>query len=509
MSKISTYNIHWKIVNFSYLWHAKGERLDSPLFSLNGLDKTKWKLRLYPRGDTSGNYIAYFLRREAVDLGPDPIEVAFELSLQAPVGCEPSSFLFTEPFAKDQAWGKHEMIKREDVFGAKNEIYLRHDDTLRAFCSLGKSNEETAKQIVSLYARTIVKVEKRAFEWNIHQFSLLEPLKRQSFSIKSGPEKLLMNLELFLDGLCCKEMINIDIIYHDPVIKYITFKFFLLDDMGKELDCGHQEFYAGDLTEGVAFNLLVTKKKLMEKKDVYLPKDVLSLHCECVFTTGVAFEGIERTHIGASTTEVTYRVVEDRQTCISDELRKALKVIHDEGLFSDMKLRASSETFSVHKNILAARSPAFRVMFERATKKNSQECVDISDFDNDTARQMILYLYTDTLDKLCWEKALKLYVAAVKYDITALKKKCTNFVKENLTPENVCKILILVNMFQDKDLKRAVQEYILHLFLGVANDKFFVTLGNCLFYHEDVDKKKTCCLLAVQPTSLESTKKGA
>ncbi|GFR12310.1 TD and POZ domain-containing protein 5 [Trichonephila clavata] len=469
MSKISAYNIRWKIVNFSYLWHAKGERIDSPLFSLNELDDTKWKLRLYPRGGTSGNYIAYFLRREAEDPGPDPIEVTFELSLQAPVGCNQSRFLFTEPFAKDQAWGKHEMIKREDVFGAKKEIFLRHDDTLTAFCSVRKNNKETTRQTVSLHARTIVKVEKRAFEWNIYQFSLLEPLQRKSFSIKSDTEKPLVNLELFLTGQCCEEMINIDISSQNPVVKYVTLKFFLLDGMGRELDCGQQEFNKSDLTEGVELNLLVTKKVLMEKKDVYLPKDVLSLHCECGFTTGIAFEGIEQTHAGFSPAEASDRVIEDRQTCISDELRKALKAIHDEGLFSDMKLRAASETFSVHKNILAARSPTFKAMFEKVTKENSQECVDISDFDNDTARQMILYMYTDTLDKLCWEKSLKLYVAAVKYGITALKNECTSFVKRNLTPENVCKILIL------------------------ANSSF---LGDCLSCHEDA-KKKTCYLPAV------------
>ncbi|GFS80039.1 TD and POZ domain-containing protein 1-like [Nephila pilipes] len=472
MGKNCEYIIHWKIMNFSYLWHEKGDRLNSPLFSLNGLDETKWKLRLYPRGDTSGNYIACFLRREVDSSSIEYIGLEFELSLQSQdsLSLYQERFLFTESFMIDQAWGKHEMNKREDVFGAEKAKFLE-DDTLTAYCRLRKCNELNV-ETVNLCARTIVKVEKGAFVWNIDQFSRLEPLQRRTLALRFNSEEHVATLELFLSGRCFEEVINIDISFHDPAIKYFTLKSFLLDGMGEELDCGHYEFVAEDLTEGTTFTLLITKKKLMEKKDIFLSKDELSLHCECAFTTGIIFEGIEKIHVGAPSVETKDRFGDGSETCSSDGLKRALKSIYDEGLFSDMELRTIHESFSVHRNILAARSPVFKAIF----KDSSQEFIHIPDLDYDVVRQMILYLYTDSLGDLNWENALKLHIAADKYEIATLKKKCASLVKEKLRTDNVCEILLLVDMFHGKDLKRDVQDYVLKHDREIFNSKDWKSL---------------------------------
>ncbi|GIY43371.1 speckle-type POZ protein [Caerostris extrusa] len=80
---------------------------------------------------------------------------------------------------------------------------------------------------------------------------------------------------------------------------------------------------------------------------------------------------------------------------------------------SDMKLRTETETFQVHAAVLSARSPVFRAMLTTDMKEKNNCCVDIPDVDNDTLRQMILYMYTDQLEylngkmQLCYTRLLR------------------------------------------------------------------------------------------------------
>ncbi|GFQ83385.1 tdpoz3 [Trichonephila clavata] len=94
-------------------------------------------------------------------------------------------------------------------------------------------------------------------------------------------------------------------------------------------------------------------------------------------------------------------------------------------------------------------------------KEKIQECVDVSDLEDDTVRRMLLYVYTDALEDLQGESALKLYAAADKYEIVTLKSKCGSFLQCNLCPNNLCEVLVLADMHGDADLKEAAQNYIL------------------------------------------------
>ncbi|GFS45248.1 TD and POZ domain-containing protein 3 [Nephila pilipes] len=74
---------------------------------------------------------------------------------------------------------------------------------------------------------------------------------------------------------------------------------------------------------------------------------------------------------------------------------------------------------------------------------------------------MLHYVYTDTIEGLHWETALKLYRAADKYEILSLKDKCCCFLKDNVRSNNVCEMLLLADLHQDKVLKRTAQDYVL------------------------------------------------
>ncbi|GFY53563.1 speckle-type POZ protein [Trichonephila inaurata madagascariensis] len=94
-------------------------------------------------------------------------------------------------------------------------------------------------------------------------------------------------------------------------------------------------------------------------------------------------------------------------------------------------------------------------------KEKIKGSVDIVDFDNDTIRRMLLYMYTDSLEDLQWKSALRLYEAADKYQILSLMEKCSAFLEDHLTSINACDALVLADRHQDNSFKEVVQNYIL------------------------------------------------
>ncbi|GIY04282.1 speckle-type POZ protein [Caerostris extrusa] len=83
-----------------------------------------------------------------------------------------------------------------------------------------------------------------------------------------------------------------------------------------------------------------------------------------------------------------------------------MKSLYSDPAMSDMRLRTETETFQVHAAVLSARSPVFRAMFTTDMKEKNNGCVDIPDIDNDTLRQLILYMYTDQLEFWSWKMQL-------------------------------------------------------------------------------------------------------
>ncbi|GFS74840.1 TD and POZ domain-containing protein 3 [Nephila pilipes] len=454
----------WKIENFSCTWHRKGQGIESPIFGVDAMEMTKWRLWLFPKGDSNEAYIAYYLKRLDNSKGPDSIEINYELSFLADNGAtlKPTIDL-KDKFEKGQGKGKRQFLARDEVFNSKH----LSNDSLTAYCRIWINGSNLGSAI--FFARTIINVEKCFFPWNIKNFSRITSSQKTTYSIKSASDDDLVTLELFLTGQCCEESINICIRTYNPNVKYFKFNSFLLDSTGSRINCGLLEFRATDFLDNGKLILLVTKKKLIEKKNVYLPNDVFSLNCECDFSTKIAFEGIERIDHGIHPSKFGIATsVEKDSSDASVGITDALRSLYSEGLFCDMKLRTSTKTFPVHKNILSARSPVFKAMFTNDMKEKNTECVDITDMNADTIHRMLFYVYTDILEDLHSESASQLYVAADKYQILSLKNKCTTFLITNLNANNVCEVLILADMHQDNYLKNSVQNYILH------NDKAII-----------------------------------
>ncbi|GBM21627.1 hypothetical protein AVEN_250730-1 [Araneus ventricosus] len=83
------------------------------------------------------------------------------------------------------------------------------------------------------------------------------------------------------------------------------------------------------------------------------------------------------------------------------------------------------------------------------------------EFTADGLEQLLLFLYTDKLENLQWESAIKLYYAGDKYVIEKLKVICASFLVDKITPSSAIELLLLADAHNDSDFKMAVEDFIL------------------------------------------------
>ncbi|GBL74154.1 hypothetical protein AVEN_231042-1 [Araneus ventricosus] len=79
--------------------------------------------------------------------------------------------------------------------------------------------------------------------------------------------------------------------------------------------------------------------------------------------------------------------------------------------------------------------------------------------ENDIVVRLLLFLYTDILEDLQWETAIKLYCLADKYQVGRLN--CSYFLIDNIKASNASDILPLSDIHQDSDLKKHMRKFIL------------------------------------------------
>ncbi|GFU07237.1 speckle-type POZ protein A [Nephila pilipes] len=406
----------WIIENFSYCWQKKGERIISPSFIVETMERTKWNLWLYPAGESDDEYINLFLHRLEDSKGSCVIKIEFEFSLiaenESPLK---STSVLNSSFGKGSNWGLPKFEKRK-IFQLQKRRYLPKD-TLTICCKIWSCTG--MKQDGRCVARTRIGIERRSFVWTVKQFS--------SLGSKMSIVNAFGNTE---------QIIEREYRFRDCLLRSLEFPFHL------------------------------TKKRLISKKDFYLPNDELILKCECAFSTENAASEIESTsygYISSLMENVSATAIgdENKKSGETNTSRETFKYLYTEQLFSDTKLKTRTQTFPAHKCILGVRSPVFRAMFTNDMREKVSECISIEDLEDDTVQRMLLYMYTDELEGLQWESARGLYAAADKYEILSLKKKCSSFLMANLCPRKACEVLILADMHSDDDLKTAVQDFIL------------------------------------------------
>ncbi|GFU04246.1 TD and POZ domain-containing protein 3 [Nephila pilipes] len=479
--------MEWSIENYIYCWHKKGEKLSSPTFSSTLMGNTKWKLHLYPSGNRSVNCIGYFLHREE-DEGPDGIEIHYTLEV---LGKDHSVLterhVSKKKFVKGGDWGFNEYEERIKVLKIVKESYLPLN-ILTIRCRMGRCDTKCIDPVL-MCAKTVISFKKRSFNWAVENFNSLHPNRRIPFTMESASKEILMKFCLFVSKGQYSDEIFIEISCFLNHFKYFILKIFLIDNGGKKSGCCELEFWYDVHKNTAIFPLRLTKNELLGNKERYLKEDVLTLKCECIFPTGISFEGVVSTDFEQTSPQTKNVFISSvpkidifkKSSDLAIGLKEDFETLRKEGTLSDIKLCTKTKSFPVHAAILSARSPVFKAMFSNEMKEKIEGSVDILDLDDDTVRRMILYMYTDALEDLEWESALLLYQAADKYQILSLKGKCLALLGNLLSVTNACEALVLADRHQDEDFKRIVQNYIVDRdeYVFISEEWKILTKNNC------------------------------
>ncbi|KAF8771503.1 TD and POZ domain-containing protein 4 [Argiope bruennichi] len=454
----------WTIVNCTDL--SLHDKVESPVFTVELMEKTKWQLVVWKDNDL----IVCCIQREQEDDGPDSIQVEFELSLLAADGSPLIEKKKEKQFSRGRYFTFRWFAKLDDVFLGRREHFLPKD-TLTIRCRMWRVGTEISKADI-YFARTLMGMERWLFDWHIKKFSSLQPGMYHVHLLEStfkGAPPMMLTLYLNEDD---GDNINIKVDRGMRIKRHygINGEISLLDNIGRPVHSIKVKRFSDSSDQSVfEFEQLFTLSKLMAAEESLLPDDVLSLRCEFEIDIGPVSSQIENySHFSPSYLEIATPESSNTAFSSGDEdsayccpLKKALKYLYEEGSFSDITLQADSQSFPVHKNVLSARSPVFRAMFKSDMKEKTVESIDIPDLDADTLQLVLLYIYTDSVKNLQWESALDLYRAADMYELLALKEKCSDFLKSNLSISNACNILTLADLHDDDDLQKTVLGFII------------------------------------------------
>ncbi|PRD22121.1 UNVERIFIED_CONTAM: Tdpoz2 [Trichonephila clavipes] len=448
----------WIIENFSYSWQNIREYISSPTFIVGQMQKTKWRLNLYPKGDEeeAKGFISFHLRRVEDCHGPESLDIHFDLSFLA----TDDSVLVTtdtvqESFSKGKCWYADKFVKCDEVLKIRRNVYLP-GNVLTARCRMWNNIQEDT-EYGHCFARTRIGVQRKLLVWNIKQFSSFQGSQSKIFSTSAGQS--MITCKFFPSSGQNSKSFIFEVCAHDQMLKTVNVRLYLVDCSRNRTECLNEEFIFTETIRTALFTLKLSKEAVLKNKNRYLPNDILQLYCEWDIITGIVLQEIEKTIYGNLLSIQDWNSTSDgfksKKIRLDSKhvLEENLETLYKENVLCDTKLKTKTGSFPAHKNILSARSPVFQKMFTNDMREKNSECVDIEDLDDGTVQRLLLYIYTATLQDLQWDSACNLYAAADKYEILSLKSECTFFLKDNLSQDNCCDLFILADLHQDEDLK--------------------------------------------------------
>lgn len=181
-----------------------------------------------------------------------------------------------------------------------------------------------------------------------------------------------------------------------------------------------------------------------------------------------AWEKIEKDNTNLATNNVKESVHKSTQTDTTthnghggEEDLKHLMLYFDKMDFGYVTLRTQNKDFIVLKAVICAASDVFTTAFDNEANENKEEIIEIADIDHETMELFVKYIHHEHLQNyiIDWKTAVKLYRSADKYLMQQLKIECTSILKESLTTDNICDLLIFSDDYANTELRQCAEEY--------------------------------------------------
>ncbi|GBN10669.1 Speckle-type POZ protein, partial [Araneus ventricosus] len=291
-------------------------------------------------------------------------------------------------------------------------------------------------------------IQRRTFNYQINDFSSLP----NPWSISFIPDSVYDETPPLLLTLHSSDGFKNVIIYIRPLVKKIDESLLVkcivkvLATKGSPV-CIMNDSHLFSPSMPLVWKTSFKKFNFLVDQNLYLKNDHLTLQFELNLSNDIEISSIE--HVSYTIPSASSR----RKKTIMDDLLQ----FYEKQKYCDVKLQVGNETVQAHRAVLCSRSPVFQEMFETETTDNKKV---ISDADMTTFKHMLQFMYTENIENLNFENALKLYSVADKYQYEALRKQCSLILSSNIQSGNVCEILRLSSGCGDDELKTSSLNYI-------------------------------------------------
>ncbi|XP_049796575.1 poly [ADP-ribose] polymerase tankyrase-1-like isoform X2 [Schistocerca nitens] len=126
---------------------------------------------------------------------------------------------------------------------------------------------------------------------------------------------------------------------------------------------------------------------------------------------------------------------------------------------ADVTLVVGDSELAAHSLILAARSPVFAAMLRSDMREALSRRVEITDMQEAVVRQMVLFMYTETVPQQ-GSMAAELLEAAEKYNLPLLRKRCEEQLARDITVDNAAATAALAVLHRCPGLKTTAVEFV-------------------------------------------------
>ncbi|GBN35829.1 hypothetical protein AVEN_201568-1 [Araneus ventricosus] len=470
---------------FTYVWAVENVNMfyrkpvQSPSFKLPSV-KSEFCIELCLEDQNDQDLMSSKLLRKSDDEFVKVNDMDYELSILAFDG----SCLIKREFFSSRDKTKHGFyVPRDEVLVQRRSAFLPNN-TLTLQCKVSLS------KVVNCFARTRIRIEKVSLPCLIKNICSFNKNSKYAAEVRTT---FLRNLSIYYEifwSRCCEEKLKVKLI---PDIEYncdfleksdrdakhavdcYTLGISLSDALGKE-ECildetrlNFRKIYCSSCPHET-ISLPLTRNMLMAESSKYLTNGALSLNCVFKFYADASMNEIEFKKYGDSDRhEYSSKFLNEGNEESAPTLRDDLRSLYDDHILCDFTIQTEAKLFSVHKSILISRSPIFRSMIMNCVKRD----LYISDVDSETMHRFLLYLYTDKVEDMEWENALKLFAVAEQFKIPTLMKKCSLILTEKLTIRNVCDLLLLAYKYNDEEMKSSIRDFIsLHDVTIFKSDKW-------------------------------------
>jgi len=231
-------------------------------------------------------------------------------------------------------------------------------------------------------------------------------------------------------------------------------KFSVVDSLGNKTNTKTIDKEYKVLNHAFGYSKFIKHQWLLSPERMLLPDDKLTLLCTITIAgKNIISSGAQRPACPPdyAARQVTNKLGSDLSTLLANPA----------DMFSDLKLVCGLRRVELlcHTNILAARSPVFRAMFQHDTVEAQNKEVEMTDVEPEVVEEMLEYIYTGKTNST--GKEAELLAAADKYSLLELKHECEEALCSKTNIDTVLAMLVLADRHEAGKLKDVCVKFLI------------------------------------------------